>query len=141
MKLAPFADAEKVAKHMLEDRMTFEGVAIKTVTETPDTIDTPTIEVQKIPSDRANDGVTDFPMIRATVFGSTRAMAWVIAREMEQVVMASPRTVVTIPEDGVECLIDNAEIRNGLVQESYETNDIRPVSMAFRLSLRRPKEI
>lgn len=141
MKLAPFADAEKVAKHLLEDRMTYNGVAIKTVTETPDKIDTPTIEVQKIPSDRPNDGVTDFPMIRCTIFGLTRAMAWEIAREAEQVVMASPRTEVVIPEDGIRCLIDNAEIRNGLVQETYETNQIRPVSMAFRLSLRRPKEI
>lgn len=141
MKLPPFADAEKLGKHLLESRMTFNGVAIKTVTETPDHIDTPTIEVQKIPSDRPNDGITDFPMLRATVYGATRASAWEIAREMEQVVMASPRTSVTIPEDGVIALIDNAEIRNALVQESYETNAIRPVSMAFRLALRRPKEI
>jgi len=132
-----FPDAEVVTKALLAGQITVSGHAVKVVTEAPPEFIPPLIEVQRLPGAGANDGFADYPHMQVSVFASTRADAWAIARAAEQLLLAAGRTAVVLP-DGTEQLIDSVQSVNSPDQRPYEDPEKRRVVASFRLTLRRP---
>lgn len=78
----------------------------------------------------ADDGVTDYPVIAVTVFGSSRASAWAVAESCRQHILASP--------GGPGVLIDSAETVTPSQQVPDPNTNLRVVTATYRLGLRRP---
>lgn len=126
--LAPYPDAELVMLDLLS------SVAAG-VTHTGDALQAPTVQVQRIGG--SDDGVTDRPRVQVTCYGATRAEAWQLAEETRQIVLAAAGTAVSGSYvTGV--LIDSTRTVTPAQQLPERNPDLRVVSAAYELAMRRP---
>jgi hypothetical protein len=128
----PWPDVELTMMDLLTPLLAGGGT---TVTHTDENLAPPCIQVQRVGG--ANDGVTDRAMIQVTCYGTTRATAWALSREVEQYILTSPGHAIT--GDYVEDVcIDRAETTVAGLQLPYENPDIRTVVSNYRIDFRRP---
>ncbi len=127
--LSPFADAELVVLDLLDPVGT-------TVLETGDDIPPGTVLIQRVGG--ADDGVTDRPVMQIVCFHTDRSAAWALARQVQQVMLASGGTAVT-GEHVTEVLIDSARTVTPPDLMPDRNPDVRPVAAQYRLGLRRPR--
>lgn len=121
--LAPFPDIEKAMVELL-------GGVASTVTITPAGFSPPLVQVQRIGGE--DDGITDYPAVQVTCFGSSRAQAWQMAEQCRQLILASQC------EEPGGVLIDFARTITPSQQIPDPNTDLRVVTATYRLGLRRP---
>lgn len=132
--LAPYPDIELVLLDLLDPYG-------ETVTAT--SVDDPaprTIQIERIGG--PDDGVTDRPRVRVTVYGGDRREAWALTRELQQVVLASGGSMVTGPMTAEEypagVLLDIARTATPPRQLAEQGRNARIVETIYEFHLRRP---
>lgn len=141
--LPPWPDAELVVMALLDSVGT-------TVTAT-DGVTEPVIRINRTGGD--DDRITDRPVIEVACFAPDRAatgdqqpavpgreLAWAMAEQCRQVILAARRTVVTYTDkDGREitALIDNARTATPPDQLPYGNENVRTVVATYVLAMRR----
>lgn len=126
--LAPFPDAEKVVMDLLSS-------VGPTSTVTGAVVSPPAILIQRVGG--TDDGVTDRPVVQVTCLGATRHDAWDMARQAQQVILASAGTAVTGSlVSGV--LVDTARTVTPPDQIPDRNSALRPVAAQYRFGFRRP---
>lgn len=127
--LAPYPDAELVMLDLLRPTG-------KTVTATDAVIAVKTIVVQRVGG--TDDGVTDRPIVQVTCLAPTRAEAWAMARQVQQVVLAAGGTAVS-GQYVTDVFIDSTRTVTPPDQLPDRNVNLRPVAAQYRLGLRRPR--
>lgn len=123
--LPPFPDAEAVLCAL------FEQIA-PTVTMTEADMEPPVIRVSR--TGGSSSTLQDRPVCAVVCFGATRAEAWQMAQQCEQVAQAARGRTVA------ETVIDNARVSNPPIQPAYLNPDVRQVTTMFQFTWRRPKQ-
>jgi hypothetical protein len=131
-QLGPFADAEAVLRIYLGTQL--PGVTIVSATGT--NLPTPTVLVRRIGGD--NDRFTDFATMLISVFGGTRPESIALAAQVAAHLLNATNTVVPLAGGG-RALIDGASVTEADHPELYDNPDLRHVSAAYELRMRRPK--
>lgn len=85
----------------------------------------------------ADDGVTDRPVLLVTCFHTDRHVAWRLARDVQQLVLAAGGTAVN-GEFVTDVLIDSTRTVTPPDQLPDRNQDLRPVAAQYQLGLRRP---
>jgi hypothetical protein len=125
VQLAPWPDAEDTVMALLD------GIA-PTYTATPATLTMPLITVQRVGG--ADDGITDYPRVQVTVYGSTRPQAWELAEACRQVLLAAYNTTAS---NGA--LIDRVSTVTPASQLPDPNQDARRVMAIYQVEMRRPR--
>lgn len=132
--LAPFPDIELVLLDLLDPYG--ETVTATDVDDPPDG----TIQVERIGG--PDDGITDRPRVRITIYGRDRRAAWALSRQLQQVVLASGGTQVTGPMTAEEypagVLLDLARTATPPRQLAEQGRNARIVETIYEFHLRRP---
>lgn len=81
--------------------------------------------------------VTDYPLLRVSCYGQTRAEAWDLQRECQRHILAAAHHAVDVPEEGGEVLVDSSAIADGSSQVPELDPDDRRVDATYVLGLRR----
>lgn len=131
--LKPFADSEEVLRRFLSGLL---DPAVNVVSATGPTIVTPTVVVRRIGGD--NDRVTDFAVMLVSVFCDTRPQSTSLAAIVAAHIQSSTNTAVLL-SDGSTALIDGAGVTEADHPELYDNPDLRHVSAAYELRMRRPR--
>lgn len=133
--LAPYPDVELVLMDLLDPL-----IGGPVVTALPTAISPPLTQVERIGG--ADNGVTDRARMKITSFGATRQLAWQSARQIQQIIIASPGTLVTGPNTAPEypggVLIDRATTATAAKQIPELGRDARQIETVYEVDLRRP---
>lgn len=122
--LAGFPDVEKAVTDLL-------APVAATVTTTPANFTPPLVQVQRIGG--PDDGITDWPEVAVTCYGTSRAAAWAMAENCRQRILAAPGEA----PGGI--LIDSAATITPSQQIPDPNTTLRVVTATYRLGLRRPR--
>lgn len=132
--LDPFPDAELVVLDLLNPRVGGK------VTATDVTIEPPLTQVERIGG--SDNGVTDRARVKITCYGTTRPLAWRMAREIQQIVQAAGGTKITGPNTLAEyprgVMIDKTVTSSAPKQVPESGRGSRQVETVFEIHLRRP---
>lgn len=124
--LAPFPDIEKVVRDIVEPLAT-------PYTELPTSFPVPAVRITR--TGGRDDGVTDYPTVEITTYGSSRAEAWEVDGLIRQRVLASGATAVN------NVVVDFAKTVTPTQQLPDPREDIRVVTSSYRFGLRRPSPL
>lgn len=127
----PYPDAELVLMDLLKP-VAAPGT---TVTHTDQNVTVPCILIQR--TGGPDDGVTDHAIIQVNTYGATRALAWQLYRDVQQVILAACGTIVS-GDFVTNVLIDYTETISSGKQVPYINPDIRFIVAEYRVDLRRP---
>jgi hypothetical protein len=133
-QLAPFPDIELVLLDLLDPYG--DTVTATSVDDPPNG----TIQIERIGG--PDDGITDRPRVRVTVYGRDRRAAWDLTRQLQQAILAAGGAMVTGPATAEEypsgVLLDLARTATPPRQLGEQGRNARIVESIYEFHLRRP---
>jgi hypothetical protein len=134
INLPPFPDAEDVVMALLEE-------VADTTTDTAATLDSdaPVIKVTRVGG--TDDLITDRPLVEVAVFATTYEQARQLARQCQQVILASGGRSIVTPDHPQGVLIDKAETTSAPLRVPYENENLRHKAATYQFSFRRPRQL
>ena len=130
--LPAFPDAEDVVMALLT-------VVAPTTTDTAADLDSdaPVIKVTRVGG--TDDFFTDRPLVEVAVFAPTYEQARQLARQCQQVILASSGRQIVTPDHPDGVLIDKAETTSAPLRVPYDNENLRHKAGTYQFAWRRPR--